>query len=807
MRKHFLPFVREQQDAFDYWLCHSHVAGERPFFIFLTSTSHVNPDMANKPWFSFIEKPWQQRDVMDDSWTLLDISGSKDEMSNYLYSNRDIQPVDNPELTVETVKAPASHKNRMIQVIVDPAAKDYVFTVKDNRILRLKSNYPNDSIDIQLKYRNGTLEYFFNFRVYIPTRGTEYREAWLDFGSEASQYGVIGRNMERDITHTAGEIFQDFKEIYNQGTTENSLIKQYDNSLHPTDAVKLIKTRLYVDEQRPNDNILNGNMFSAQEDALLYFTPLGTSTHPNLLPNLKLLLSQTGMAADYKFRIGGKTYHLNESDSFDLVCSVMRTYIQVLLNGMRKRDESAEFYVKVTCLFPNTLKQATIFRILYALYQELDKQRQEGKLPAQIKGIELDSIPESDASLMSKPELSKETGYNEIVLSIDCGKGTTDIGVYQAVRRGHDKVFKRLLRTGMPAAGNYLTVAVTLDLLLTYINSFAKGMDDRPVNKKKLVRDCLAKIIELSVNSDDIWNEMESLKKIVSAGRNIPAYSTGKQIAETDFVNEVIIDIATSKPFSTALSGGRQPKLEDSIAIGHTFTDDFIRKLVRVCTGPINMVDANIKAFGLASFNVTRLSLSGRGFLFKPFREALVQELSARYPSLAREGALKLPSASSEYDWKQRSVDGVKNIGFIEKHGFLDYLLAGGKNWIHRVFEPPRAKALFKMVNDAVTYNYFDRDPSHRFRFGNNSIISGSYEMRRPHGEDISPRVSYRYFFDGLDYRFAIDDKSKKENFSVKPIHEVNNQDFEQLPIISQMPNVSLARIDNILGFVDDILK
>jgi hypothetical protein len=48
-----------------------------------------------------------------------------------------------------------------------------------------------------------------------------------------------------------------------------------------------------------------------------------------------------------------------------------------------------------------------------------------------------------------------------------------------------------------------------------------------------------------------------------------------------------------------------------------------------------------------------------------------------------------VPPIGGDYAWKSASIEGIKYIDKLERHGFLDYLIANGHGWFEKFSVQP----------------------------------------------------------------------------------------------------------------------
>lgn len=781
---------------FDYWLCLGRICGQRPFFLFLINDKEISKDSHDLPWYSFVHQSSDTSSPME----LLDISDFDNaKKSNFLFPVGSHETVDNPSLQIAGSAAKTSARPSQL-ITVNPLNIDPSQLSLDaaGKKLSVSSAPKEDFLDIKLTYSANGQTYSCNLRFFFHTEDSLFFESWLDFGSEASQYGILDTSSHvTQVVH--GDIFQSFKRMYGHDAVNDNDFFQKDPG-----GGNLIKTRIYYSENNvgKNDNVLHQSTFT-DNDVLLYLkritaAPGSPGDYQHLLPYLKLLLSQSESAHVSINSPDTGRYNLGlRKTLLKLTASILCSYCRVLIGEICRDNPRKKILTSIHILFPNTLSQFTITYILNELHHKLISLSPSEK-PANFKGFELNALPESDATYLS--DLSEEDKLKEksIVLCIDCGKGTTDVGVYYYNK---PKAF-RLMRTGLPVAGNFLTFAAGLGILHSYTARYAPNFLEKGKIKASLLDRFLKEIRTGYIQSENFWNYIERAKIRMSKFSfeelqhfSLPEFATALNTRdESSFAQNLIAAISADTFYNSEASSSETP-----IPFIPFYTTSLLQAFFECLYTPLERLKTHHREYGLANFNISQIKLSGRGMLFNPFRSFLKAELVRR--SVATQNSFSEPRINFPISWKSASIDGVGNIKSLKSNnGILDTALIN-------------FTGAFKSFNngfDAGNFDYIQRSDKWTFRF-DHLIICGSHQLKKPQYEaNNHTKKEYRLWFDGLQYRYSLKQNGNdtpKENFKYEPEHEMKNDHTKSFTLISQFPNVTDNDISRIVHYLDEIDK
>ena len=242
--------------------------------------------------------------------------------------------------------------------------------------------------------------------------------------------------------------------------------------------------------------------------------------------------------------------------------------------------------------------------------------------------------------------LSQKEEWNDgRYLILDAGKGTLDFSVleYKASRLTTNPPFTCVYRSGFVGAGNTLTYALFLDILKETIQPYMKADD---VLETKM-EEWLVKYLDEGDEADwaDLMTSVEKYK--VELGRMVNPVSDSDDSGEYG-----LEDIDLSQ-----LKSGLDKWMENNSKLTQTgYLDAMVRNLVVYTIdeigykGPLNYV-----------------IFAGRGFLFEPFRSAMLERIKS-VPKWNGIEIKSLDSAGSSYTIKNMCLFASEMIA----KGFYD---------------------------------------------------------------------------------------------------------------------------------------
>lgn len=505
---------------------------------------------------------------------------------------------------------------------------------------------------LEVRYKHteqshGTTEVeYYSAAIRVYTYKEEKKEvctAALDFGSEASQVHFKddegNMNLREAFCRLAG---YDEKADYWQGRYSDT-----------GEQLTLYKS-IYHIHTRPGKTFL-GDLPMNNEKKTFIQSLLRVDnkdySHLVLLPNLKLieLLNYEIHSLNVDFGSPENTDLIpSQSDSLgsrELRQNVLR---QILCNFLavimynKRRTGAHNMCLRFTLLVPNVYYQSKVSTIIDGLYEDFDTLcRNHPEKFGCYRGIEIQTISESDASYFGVHSTNEQAQKGAYRLIIDAGKGTTDFSLLHQTGEVLSH-YESVYRSGIPASGHVLTYAF-YEALRDYFEQIGKA-------------DQFEQIIRSAYAGE---RQTQHLLSFVSALEE-QKMNYGKFI-EVD--NEEMRSIAESVVNWTNLIGFLKWLNDSKLTIPNT-----TQRVKEKVESMINLLDTSIIQYAQDhQIQLLKVYLSGRAFRFKPFREALEKKLVERglvasehqiefNDSFAKTACLTGAVAESEHTVNRKSI-------------------------------------------------------------------------------------------------------------------------------------------------------
>ena len=560
-----------------------------------------------KPLFSFIVK-------VTDNVSLLSIDSDQPQMisSEGLNHNQELVEhrfrVERIQETIENVPAYRIHieKGRAVADVDDDSRlKSYGYmgaeddahhaVVKIDRSRAL--NNENHSIYepvfiIIISFRYGDKVYEDAAKFYLYTEDQQLASAALDFGSEASQIRFGGNSANNPVIDTLLSIQNDAvdkeDEEYWQGKPGDSLYK----------SVFFIHTKPGTTKYA--DKPLVGYHNAFVQPLLKSTTRRDTYQMLELLPNLKLIEIGNGFVAFSSKRIEfGVDSNIEVGDTPNLSSQPLReSILRIILSnflhcmlydigGSKQKDK----FLRMVLMVPNVYYQSKIYSLMRGLYEDYSTIQADNSYPT-CKGFEVQVVSESDAAFLGVKHTRRDikNAKNGYFLIIDAGKGTTDFSILQQQECFAN--YSSLYRDGIPASGNVLTYAF-YEALHAFMN--AHGIE-------------LSSMLKSAEKSEllQFMNHLEQFKK---------DYKKSQEICEAPKKN----NINSMANLNTYLLN--ESKKKHQIPNSEAYVD---RKVKLLCES----LELSMKYYmETKTIQFLQVLLTGRGFLFEPFKKAVIEML------------------------------------------------------------------------------------------------------------------------------------------------------------------------------------
>jgi hypothetical protein len=309
----------------------------------------------------------------------------------------------------------------------------------------------------------------------------------LDFGSEASQMneGSFHNINNAEISNDFLAIFNNVKSFNMVEKTNNTDFDQFENDntlfkskfyLKREIDIGLLRTEIEkLDFEMPKSQVKT--LTTKRERDQAFFQ----SWHQ--LPNLKLIHNAQGLAT--KFEINVKSPNGNQTSNLNkLKTSVYKVLLKEFTQSYLQTLGGDDIYLRFTILVPN----------IYTIEEIIETKRVIRKIikettllaNSEIKAIEINNLSESDASFLGVLNQNAiEAKKNEYYITIDAGKGTTDLSIMKKSDTGNN-IFQSIYRTGFAGAGNLISFSF-LQSFLFFLRKYYIQKNPEEVEKRVVV--------------------------------------------------------------------------------------------------------------------------------------------------------------------------------------------------------------------------------------------------------------------------------------------------------------------------------
>jgi len=258
-------------------------------------------------------------------------------------------------------------------------------------------------------------------------------------------------------------------------------------------------------------------------------------------------------------------------------------------------------FLRLIVLMPNVYYQKKIYSIIKNLYNDFNKIIKNQRY-AQYGGIEIQMISESDAAFVGTkkdPSIPRIDASNGYFLVIDAGKGTTDFSILK--QYSNFSKFDSVYRAGIPTSGHLLTYAF-YEAIRDYLNS--KG---------------------ITLNDKLLGAERATLLKFMECLETFKIYHSDIENNEN---NEINFNLDKKSSLDDIISFLNDNLIKNRIRIPNS--KEKVEKKIEELTDEIEKaIEYGVKACpGFKNFE--QVLLTGRGFLFDKFKEAVEDMLSKK---------------------------------------------------------------------------------------------------------------------------------------------------------------------------------
>lgn len=465
---------------------------------------------------------------------------------------------------------------------------DHKAVVKVDPTQAYKNNFREFALI--LSYTNEKDEVYEDaVKICLYSEEEEVISAALDFGSEASQIRYDRSDSNANVIDT----------MLSFGNNPNSDVEYWQGKRGDN----LYKSVFFIN-MNPDETLYAEK--PKVDDKKAFVQPLLSSSTQRqdyqsleLLPNLKLVeigknfmeLSSRRIQFPGKPKIAvGTPPSLSSSESRE---SILRIILSNFLHCMLKDIEDGDKYLRMVLMVPNVYYQSKIYKLVHDLYEDFATIQKSGDYP-RCKGIEVQVVSESDAAFLGVRHVRKDlkNASNGYFLIVDAGKGTTDYSILQQ----HVKFteFSSLYRDGIPASGNVLTYA--------FHEAFCAFMEKHNIDLSKLMT-------TTNVQNSELLKYMWYLEQFKINYGSTQGECLAPKSAEIKDMTGVLLYMMRQVEQRHVIPGCRY------------YVD---RKVDTLC----QCLEKSLKNYiGRKKTKFIQVLLTGRGFLFSPFKNAVVEML------------------------------------------------------------------------------------------------------------------------------------------------------------------------------------
>ena len=337
----------------------------------------------------------------------------------------------------------------------------------------------------------------------------QIRDIVVDFGSEASQIATFFRDDDQDINNIK-DLFSNMKEML---ASDNAKENKDAEWVQRSESAKLYRSIFYGRQDYQGDiDALNAGMQCSHDDILRMLTTRQEAQDllKNgyiVLPTVKL--SGYGGILQPKFN---ESYPILEFKEHFFYRKCINNLLLSEFLSIRKIEKGKSLCVNICLLVPNVFRPKQVAEIVRNLRYDINKMIEAEKLTDTIAAIEINTVSESDASLIGSLEFLSDnkstTKGDKQYLVMDAGKGTLDISVIKHDDNNGKGHYICRYRSGVLGAGNAITFAYMCALLHDFLSLN---------NRESVTKENLAQFIKEKILKD---NERYLINKMFDAVEN-----------------------------------------------------------------------------------------------------------------------------------------------------------------------------------------------------------------------------------------------------------------------------------------------
>lgn len=465
--------------------------------------------------------------------------------------------------------------------------------------------------------------YAINDFASIQINAAQQQHIWdvvLDYGSEASQL-IVSRRDDRDVNDLS-TLFDEFFKTHNDGTTptanDRTLYVQYDS-----DSERYYKSVFYIKREFPV-NLQNSpdgfrldvtKLLGKDKDILLLnrYNQMDADRATYMaVPNLKIA-NHRGVFLP-TINVGGINLTAPKIGDNDVYRKIINAFMQIALKNTGLNG--AARFLNIVLLVPNTYVQSDVTRVLTHLSADImTLVKNNPDTFGNIKGVEVSSISESDASFVGVMEhMSDQIPAGGRYLIMDAGKGTLDFSVIKDSINGNNNYrYNSIFRSGIIGAGNAISYAILLSIL-NHIFSSEQNKDRREAKIEafvvKYILDPSADLAYITA----LMKLVEDYKRLYNNGNlGKPQVIDGANVTSLEGMNDLI-----------------KKMVDNKILVND---ESYINNMIdNICLSASNKLSKSYPTG--EEFKIDHIIFAGRGFLMNKLRKRMEEILKQQNPTI-----------------------------------------------------------------------------------------------------------------------------------------------------------------------------
>lgn len=437
----------------------------------------------------------------------------------------------------------------------------------------------------------------------------------LDYGSESSQMLIVNRNETATMSNIA-PLFTLFRTQCAGGDPiderEDSLCLQFDS-----DAYKAMMKSVFFVSRRPDPSQISVYKPFEEDGVIHFITDVReveelSRTH-FIMPNVKIA-GFGGVSLPTVTDANGIPEAVNIYRKNYFYRRTVNAFIYQAMRYISKDNKPV--YMNLCLLTPNVYRQDQLTQNLYNAFVAVNEIATHNQEVAHVKGVEVSSASESDASLLgfinTLPPAAKTNMGKGRYLILDAGKGTLDFSVLDYQPENAKNQFASIFRAGLIGAGNALTYAFFMSIMRYLYKSFWNNVSERQMN------DDIAEFVATKLTSSSadsallcrLLHNLEKYKIMYSSGTLNPnatvslpslgSFDNFTLVALNNCIDQIVCNAFVIDDFSCVTNMMEMLAREAALKFRLSYNDD-----PKAC--------------------IEYIVFAGRTFKMKQFREAVVK--------------------------------------------------------------------------------------------------------------------------------------------------------------------------------------